>query len=103
MKKIVKKVFGFICIFILGAQAKVFADSGITIPATPSLYGPPPDKGFSAMTGGQIFSIVTSVLLFIIGLVVIFNKNITKKVKTIVITLISIAIITLLLLFKFVF
>ena len=118
MKKLVKRTFGIICSFILGAQSKIFAIDETTVygPAPdpnsentiidisqPSVYGPAPDPSFSSLTGGQLFSIVSSILLFIIGLIVILNKNITKKAKIITITILTITIIALILLAKFVF
>lgn len=118
MKKRVKRVFGIISSFILGIQSKIFAvgqtevygpppepkNSGKILDiAQPPVYGPAPDPSVSTITGGQIFSIVASILLFIIGLIVILNRNIKKKVKVITVILVSITIITLLLLAKFVF
>lgn len=97
MKKLVKRIFTIISSFILGTQSKIFAIDETTV------YGPAPDPSFSSLTGGQLFSIVSSILLFIIGLIVILNKNITKKAKIITITILTITIIALILLAKFVF
>ncbi len=53
-------------------------------PPTPALYGPPPEK-IAIQTGRITFLIV----LFIIGLVVVLNKKITKKTKIIVISVLT--------------
>ena len=118
MKKMLKRIFGIICSFILGAQSKIFAIEQTDIYGPPSepknggkiiditqstVYGPVPVPSVSTITGGQIFSIVTSILLFIIGLIVILNKNIKKKVKVITVIILLIVIIILLFLAKFVF
>lgn len=118
MKKMVKRILGIISSFILGTQSRIFAieqpavygpapepkSSGNIIDiAQPGVYGPAPDPSISTITGGQIFSIVASILLFIVGLIVILNKNIKKKVKVITVIILSITIIALLLLAKFVF
>ena len=63
----------------------------------PTVYGPPsaPLEGDGitvTITAAHIFSIIASILLFIIGLIVIFNKKIPKKVKIIVSSIIAIAI-----------
>ena len=97
MKKLVKRTFGIISSFILGAQSKIFAIEQTDV------YGPPPEPTISSLTGGQLFSTISSILLFIIGLIVIFNKNITKKVKIVIATILAIIIIALILLSKFVF
>ena len=97
MKKLVKRTFGIISSFILGAQSKIFAIEQTDV------YGPPPEPTISSLTGGQLFSTISSILLFIIGLIVIFNKNITKKVKIVIATILAIIIIALILLAKFVF
>ena len=117
MKKAVKRIFGIVCTFILGTQSKIFAieqtdvygpppepkSGGKIIDITQStVYGPAPDPSISTITGGQIFSIVASILIFIIGLIVILNKNIKKKTKVIIVTVLSITIIALLLFAKFV-
>lgn len=118
MKKNVKRIFGIVSSFILGAQSKIFAveqtevygppsepknGSNIIDIAQSSVYGPAPDPSVSTITGGQIFSIVASILLFIIGVIVILNKNIKKKVKVITVVILSVVIIALLFLAKFVF
>ena len=97
MKKLLKRTFGIISSFILGAQSKIFAMH------QPAVYGPPSDPNITTLTGGQIFSIVASIMLFIIGLIVILNKKINKTVKVITVIVFSIIIISLLLLSKFVF
>ena len=97
MKKIVKRIFGIISSFILGAHSKIFAVEQTDV------YGPPPRPSISSIDGGHILSIASSILLFIIGLIVILNKNIKKKVKIITVSILSITIIALLLLAKFVF
>ena len=118
MKKMIKRIFGIISSFILGTQSRIFAieqtdvygpppepknNGKILDIVQPSVYGPAPDPSVSTITGGQIFSIVASILLFIIGLIVILNKNIKKKVKVITVIILSITILALLLLAKFVF
>lgn len=117
MKKVVKKLFGSICTFILGTQSKIFAIEqtdvygpppepknfkNITSTSQTAVYGPPPESGISELTGGHIFSIIASILIFIVGLIVILNKNIKKKTKVIIVTLLAIALIALLLLAIFV-
>lgn len=97
MKKVIKIIFGIISSFILGAPSKIFAIEQTDV------YGPPPEPSISTITGGQIFSIVASILLFIIGLIVILNKNIKKKVKVITVITLFITIIIFILLAKFVF
>ena len=113
MKKMIKRIFGIVSSFILGTQSRIFAieqtdvygpppepkNSGKILDiAQPAVYGPAPDPSVSTapdpsvstITGGQIFSIVASILLFIIGLMVILNKNIKKKVKVITVIILSI-------------
>lgn len=118
MKKFLKKIFGRISAFIIGAQTKVFAASQTEIygPAPDTIinenqttvYGPPPTsnkisppiiegKTFPVITGAQIVSIIASILLFIIGVIVILNKKISKKVKIIVSSIIAILIVALVL------
>ncbi|MBR3152317.1 MAG: hypothetical protein IKF52_01685 [Clostridia bacterium] len=122
MKKFIKKIFGVISTFIIGLQTKVFAANQTSVYGPPpglitdrnqtEVYGPPPDitidvnqttvygppsaikgNGITAtLTAAHIFSIIASILLFIIGLIVIFNKKIPKKVKIIVSSIIAIAI-----------
>ena len=117
MKKLLKRTFGIISSFILGAQSKIFAmhqpavygppsdanSETIIDISQPAVYGPPSDPNITTLTGGQIFSIVASIMLFIIGLIVILNKKINKTVKVITVIVFSIIIISLLLLSKFVF
>ena len=112
MKKILKKIFGSISFFILGAHSKIFAIEQTDVygpPPSPkgkssildinqsAVYGPAPDPSFSSLTSGQIFSIVASVLLFIIGLIVILNKKIKKNTKVLTVAILSITITALLL------
>ena len=116
MKKMIKRIFGIISSFILVTQSRIFAieqpavygpapepnNSGKILDIEqPTVYGPAPEPSISTITGG--LSIVASILLFIIGLIVILNKNIKKKVKVITVIILSIIIIALLLLAKFVF
>ena len=119
MKKMLKRIFGIISAFILGTQSRIFAieqtdvygpppelksGNGIINSSQPTVYGPAPDStGISTMTWGQLFSIIASILLFVIGILVILNKNIKKKNKVTTVILLSIIIIALLLLAKFVF
>ena len=62
----------------------------------PAVYGPAPDPSVSKITGGPILPIVVSILLFIIGLIVILNKKINKKVKIITVIILFIVITALL-------
>lgn len=114
MKKMVKRIFGIISSFILGMQSRIFAieqtdvygpppepNNGSNILQQTTVYGPAPDPSVSTIAGGQIFSIIVSILLFIIGLFVILNKNIKKKVKVVTVITLLIVIIALLLLAKF--
>ena len=113
MKKMIKRIFAIISSFIIGTQLRIFATeqtnvqnrpkkSIIAVPsAGTSLYGPPPDRSFGIL--GNAFSIGASILLFFIGLIVLLNKNIKKKIKIITITILLLVIIVLTLLRKFVF
>lgn len=117
MKKFLKKIFGGISAFIIGAQTKVFAANQTSVygPAPDvtintnqtTVYGPPPTSSVNisptvpptggeaitpVITGAQILSIIASILLFIIGIIVILNKKISKKVKIIVSSIIVVLI-----------
>ncbi len=96
-----------------------------TIPFDPSLfedtntvvnpqtkYGAPspivnrPNNNINNTSGlghAQILSIIIAILLFVIGLVIVLNKGIKRNIKAILLTIISIAIVVLMLLTMFVF
>ena len=109
MKKFFKKILGGISTFIIGLQTKVFAADQTTVygPAPDEIvnteqttvYGPPPTTpqvdASPTTAGTHILPIIASILLFIIGVIVILNKKISKKVKIIVSSIIAILIVAL--------
>lgn len=89
MKKIFKKFMASISLFLLGASSKVFGVSQTTVYGPPKasneiqaavVYGPPADIGIQASTI-NLLTIISSIVLFIIGLLVILNKKIKKNIK----------------------
>lgn len=96
MKSRIKKILVSIQVFFLGMISKVFAisvydiqtDYGIQTAYGIEIVPTPIERAFS------IGKFILPVILFIIGLFVIISKKITKKVKTIVISiLISLGVI----------
>lgn len=110
-KKKMKKITGLTALSIMGAGSKTFAEKqegyntleslesketvNNTIVQDQVVYGPPPSNMKKNL---GLFSIITSILLFIIGIVVILNKKISKNAKIIVSTIIVLAIVILILL-----
>lgn len=88
MSKIKKFIVGIV-IFISGLATKVLATDMI---APISMYavdpGPSPRE-----TIWKIVKIAIPVILFIIGLIVVLNKKIAKKVKAIVVSILAILLI----------
>lgn len=83
-----KKVIIAIGVFIKGIVSKVFAVSvyDLTMQTVP-MYAADPGPGPRLLKIGKI---TVPVILFVIGLFVIFSKKINKKVKAIVISILII-------------
>lgn len=88
MKSRIKKILFSIQVFFLGMISKVFAlsaydiqtDYGIQTAYGIEIVPSPIKKAFS------IGKFLVPIILFVIGLFVVINKKITKKVKKIIIT-----------------
>ena len=70
---------------LYGVPSPVISDPGQSIIETPVLYGPPPTKNnntpVKAVAGGT--GIILSMIVFIIGLIAMFNKKIPIFAKVI--------------------
>jgi hypothetical protein len=103
MKKLFSNIIFSFSSFILGVK-NVFA---LDI-EQPSLYGPAPDPGSPNVPvnpGSSIFnivSLVSTIVLFLIGIFVLLNKKISNKVKIIVSIIILIILLLLFVLNEFV-
>lgn len=100
----VKKVATSIGVFISGIVSKVYAANAgqkgvVTVYAV--ARGPEENHGQKETIGNAVLKIgriAIPVVLFLIGLFVVFNKKITKKVKAIVISaLVIVAILSVIL------
>lgn len=96
MKKKIKKIIQMITLFIIGAGGKKFASDQVQV-----VYGPPPREiikenisGLFKNTSGLLTGII-SIILFIVGLIVVINKNIKGKVKAIIVSIVVVAIVGL--------
>lgn len=76
------KIIQMITLFIIGAGGKTFASDQVQV-----VYGPPPREiikenisGLFKNTSGLLTGII-SIILFIVGLIVVINKNIKEKLK----------------------
>ncbi|HJJ11493.1 MAG TPA: hypothetical protein OIM49_07150 [Clostridiaceae bacterium] len=94
MKKKIKKIIQMITLFIIGAGGKTFASEQ-------EVYGPPQREiikenisGLFKNTSGLLTGII-SIILFIVGLIVVINKNIKGKVKAIIVSIVVVAIVGL--------
>ena len=85
MKKKIKKIIQMITLFIIGAGSKTFASEQ-------EVYGPPQREIIKGNISGFLTGIV-SIILFVVGLIVILNKNIKGKVKAIIVSIIAVAIV----------
>ena len=104
MKKKFNNILFSISGFILGIKNGFALD----IAEQPSLYGPAPDPGSPNVPvnpGSSIFniaSLVSTIVLFLIGIFVLLNKKISNKVKIIVSIIILIILLLLFVLNEFV-
>lgn len=89
MKKKIKKIIQMITLFIIGAGGKTFASDQVQV-----VYGPPPREIIKENTSGLLTGII-SIILFIVGLIVVINKNIKGKVKAIIVSIVVVAIVGL--------
>lgn len=53
---------------------------------TPAVYGPPPDKPLNSKTMIKGTNIIITILIFVLGIIAIFNKKFSKKAKLIIIS-----------------
>lgn len=98
MKKLFNKIIFGISSFVLGVN-NVFAEE------QPTLYGPAPDYPATPDPGPSTFgivSIVSAVVLFLVGIFVLLNKNISRKVKIIVSIVVLMILLLLFILNEFV-
>ena len=96
MKKLFNDIVFDFSSFILGVKNVFSLDV-----EQPSLYGPAPDPGSPTVPvnpGSSIFNIVSlisTIVLFLIGIFVLLNKKISNKVKIIVSIIILIILLIL--------
>lgn len=85
MKNKIKKIFVAFQLFFIGTISKVFALSIFDVQRG---YDVQPEYGIELEPSPlqKSLSIVLPLILFVIGLFVVFSKKITKKVKVIVIS-----------------
>ncbi len=105
MKKKFNNILFSISGFILGIK-NVFA---LDIAEQPSLYGPAPDPSNTTVpvnpvgpSVANVASIVSTIVLFLIGIFVLLNKKISNRVKVITIIVILIILLILFALHEFV-
>ena len=86
--KTIKKIFTSVTLMMTGAISKVFATVNLdSIVPKYGIYKPEPTIGEKISNIGKI---ALPIILFVIGLFVVLNKKITKKVKAIVVSILII-------------
>ena len=105
MKKIFNNVLFSISGFILGIKNGFALD----IIDQPSLYGPAPDPSNTTVplnpagsSVASIASIVSTIVLFLIGIFVLLNKKISNRVKVITIIVVLVILLILFTLHEFI-
>ena len=101
MKKKFNNILFSISGFILGIKNGFALD----IAEQPSLYGPAPDPSNVNPVGpsvANVASIVSTIVLFLIGIFVLLNKKISNRVKVITIIVILVILLILFALHEFV-
>ena len=105
MKKLFNNVLFSISGFILGIKNGFALD----IIDQPSLYGPAPDPSNTTVplnpagsSVASIASIVSTIVLFLIGIFVLLNKKISNRVKVITIIVVLVILLILFTLHEFI-
>lgn len=96
MKGKLKKLITSISLFLLGASSTAFAAGEADLYGPPSGFGSEvPITGNTITNHSGILTIVTSIILFIIGLLIILNKKIKRTSKIIICSILGIILIGL--------